>query len=86
MVGDNSSLIYLPVAGLTTRFNSPSAHGLRKYSKNRLAQNGASILQVQTWVGHATLTEVQEYTRGAERNSAFIGTERKQNPAKLATQ
>jgi integrase/recombinase XerD len=32
-----------------------SAHGLRKYRMNRLAEAGASVLQMQSWVGHVTL-------------------------------
>lgn len=51
-----------------------SAHGLRKYRMNRLAENGASVLQMQAWVGHATLDEIERYTRRAERRRAFTGT------------
>lgn len=56
-----------------------SAHGLRKYRMNELAENGASVLQMQSWVGHLTLDEVEHYTRRARRKMAFVGTEQKRN-------
>lgn len=57
-----------------------TAHGLRKYRMNTLAEEGASVMKMQGWVGHTTLAEVEEYTRKAERRRAILGTERKQNP------
>ncbi|WP_245231135.1 tyrosine-type recombinase/integrase [Parasedimentitalea huanghaiensis] len=59
-----------------------SAHGLRKYRMNELSENGASVLQMQAWVGHATLDEIEQYTRKAQRRTAFLGTEQDQNPVK----
>ncbi|MGC9449219.1 hypothetical protein ACPZJU_19190, partial [Cereibacter johrii] len=44
-----------------------TAHGLRKYRMNVLAEHGASVLVMQSWVGHTTLLEVQESTRRADR-------------------
>lgn len=56
-----------------------SAHGLRKYRMNQLAENSCSVLQMQSWVGHLTLSEVELYTRRVDRRRAFIGTEQVQN-------
>lgn len=50
-----------------------TAHGLRKYRMNALAEVGASVLVMQSWVGHVTLDEVQEYTRRADRKRALRG-------------
>lgn len=60
-----------------------SAHGLRKYRMNRLAENGASVLQMQAWVGHATLAEVEHYTRRASRRRAFQGDGIVNHPSSL---
>ncbi len=59
-----------------------AAHGLRKYRMNELSENGATVLQMQAWVGHTTLNEVEAYTRKAQRRTAFLGTEQDQNPVK----
>lgn len=59
-----------------------SAHGLRKYRMNRLAEHGASVLQMQAWVGHATLSEIENYTRKAEKRAAFDRTEGDRNVVK----
>jgi integrase/recombinase XerD len=48
-----------------------SAHGLRKYRMNRLAETGATVIQMQSWCGHVTLQEVEHYTRRANRRGAF---------------
>lgn len=50
-----------------------TAHGLRKYRMNALAEAGASVLVMQSWVGHVTLDEVQDYTRRADRRKALRG-------------
>jgi len=57
-----------------------AAHGLRKYRMNQLAEFGAGVLMMQAWVGHTTLSEVERYTRRAQRAKAVLGTEQKQNP------
>lgn len=49
-----------------------TAHGLRKYRMNQLAEAGAPVLGMQAWVGHLTLKEVQEYTKRAERRNVFF--------------
>lgn len=53
-----------------------TAHGLRKYRLNRLAENGASVLQMQAWAGHLSLSEIEHYTRKAERRTALLGTKK----------
>lgn len=57
-----------------TKANLPdlSAHGLRKYRMNQLAEIGAPLLAMQAWVGHATLKEVERYTRRAARRNVFF--------------
>lgn len=60
---------------------SLTAHGLRKYRMNALAEAGKTVLQMQSWVGHVTLAEVESYTRRANRRAAFAA-ERKENPVK----
>ncbi|QFT47840.1 site-specific tyrosine recombinase XerD [Roseivivax sp. THAF40] len=58
-----------------------SAHGLRKYRLNALAEAGKSVLQMQAWCGHATLSEIEHYTRRAQRRTAFQ-KEQKVKPVK----
>ena len=43
-----------------------SAHGLRKATARRLAEIGCSANQI-TITGHASLSEVQRYTKAADR-------------------
>lgn len=52
-----------------------SAHGLRKYRMNQLAENGSSVLKMQAWVGHVTIDEIEHYTRRADRRRAFSTAE-----------
>lgn len=51
-----------------------TAHGLRKYRMNKLAESGLSVAAMQAWVGHVTLAEVQEYTDKANRRGIIAGT------------
>jgi site-specific recombinase XerD len=44
-----------------------SAHGLRKATARRLADLGCSAHQIAAVTGHATLAEVQRYTKAADR-------------------
>jgi integrase len=44
-----------------------SAHGLRKATARRLAEIGCSANQIASITGHASLSEVQRYTRAADR-------------------
>ena len=44
-----------------------SAHGLRKATARRLAEIGCSANQIASVTGHASLSEVQRYTRAADR-------------------
>jgi integrase len=44
-----------------------SAHGLRKATARRLAEIGCTTNQIASITGHATLGEVQRYTRAADR-------------------
>jgi integrase len=42
-------------------------HGLRKAAARRLAEAGASALQIAAITGHQTLAEVSRYTASAEQ-------------------
>jgi integrase len=44
-----------------------SAHGLRKATARRLAEIGCSTNQIAAITGHASLSEVQRYTKAADR-------------------
>lgn len=52
-------------AGLTER----SAHGLRKAAARRLAEAGATPLQIGSITGHKTLKEISRYTAAADQAS-----------------
>lgn len=49
-----------------------SAHGLRKYRMHQMAEVGVPLLAMQSWVGHTTLEEVQEYTKKANRRKVHF--------------
>ena len=42
-------------------------HGLRKGASRRLAENGCTPHEIAAITGHATLKEIERYTRDAER-------------------
>src|SRR5262245_33345579 len=44
-----------------------AAHGLRKASATRLAEEGATAHQLKAWFGWKTLREAERYTEAAER-------------------
>jgi integrase len=44
-----------------------ASHGLRKAACRRLAEAGCSVHQIAAISGHKTLTEVERYTREAEK-------------------
>ena len=44
-----------------------SAHGLRKATARRLAEIGCSANQIAAITGHASISEVQRYTKAADR-------------------
>ncbi len=44
-----------------------SAHGLRKAAARRLAEHSCSVHEVAAITGHASLREVQRYTKGADQ-------------------
>ncbi len=50
-------------AGLPKR----SAHGLRKTAAARLAEAGCTTKQIQAIIGHATMREVERYTKSADQ-------------------
>ena len=50
--------------------NGISAHGLRKAAARRLAEIGCTAHQIAAVTGHATLAEVQRYTKAADRSAS----------------
>lgn len=44
-----------------------TAHGLRKAAATRLAEAGATAHEIMAVTGHASLSEVQRYTKAAEQ-------------------
>jgi integrase len=62
-----------------------SAHGLRKAAARRLADAGCSAHEIAAITGHATLREVERYTRGADRKRlAQSASEKLNREQKLA--
>ena len=64
-----------------------SAHGLRKAACRRLAEAGCSANEIAAISGHATLREVERYTKAADqarmaRNAMARGTSRQQRTVK----
>lgn len=55
-------------AGLTKR----TAHGLRKARLTAIAEAGGSAHAIMAWGGHSSMTEVQRYTRAAERKRLIL--------------
>lgn len=62
-------------AGLT---DEKSAHGLRKTRAESLAEAGATTHQVAAWTGHETLSEVQRYSKAADRKRMLSGPDEEQ--------
>ncbi|WP_126154541.1 tyrosine-type recombinase/integrase [Paracoccus haematequi] len=60
-------------AGLT---DGKSAHGLRKARAESLAEAGATTHQIAAWTGHETLSEVQRYSKAANRKRLLSGPDR----------
>lgn len=52
-----------------------TAHGLRKLRAIIMAENGASTHQIAAWTGHESLSEVDHYSRHADRARIISGTE-----------
>src|SRR5262249_58952075 len=50
-----------------------SAHGLRKASATRAAENGATTHQLMAIFGWLTVKQAENYTRAAERNKLAKG-------------
>jgi integrase len=54
-----------------------STHGLRKAGATRLADAGCSDHEIMSWGGWKSLSEVQRYTRSANRRKLAQGVVRK---------
>lgn len=61
-------------AGLVKR----TAHGLRKSRLTMIAEAGGTAHAIMAWGGHSSLSEVERYTRAAERRRLIIGHETNQ--------
>jgi integrase len=44
-----------------------SVHGLRKAAARRFAEAGCTVHQIAAWTGHASLKEVERYTKAADQ-------------------
>jgi integrase len=55
---------WLRRAGLPRKL---SLHGLRKAAARRLAEAGCSVHEIASVTGHRTLSEIERYTREAEK-------------------
>lgn len=73
---------FLADAARTAGLERRTGHGLRKARAVALAEAGATTHQIGAWTGHQTLTEIQRYTRKADRRRAVIGTEQDRNTEK----
>jgi integrase len=62
-----------------------SAHGLRKAAARRLAEGGCSEHEIAAITGHASLKEVQRYTRGADQKRLAISAMAKIKQIKQST-
>lgn len=60
-----------------------SPHGLRKASARRLAEAGCSAHEIASITGHATLAEVQRYTRAADQEKMAREAMRRMEIVKL---
>lgn len=56
-----------------------SAHGLRKARAMALAEAGATAHQIAAWTGHESLSEVQRYSKAADRKRILSSTNKEQN-------
>jgi integrase len=54
-----------------------SAHGLRKSAARRLAETGCSAHEIAAITGHSSLSEVERYTKAADRKRLAISAMRK---------
>ena len=49
-----------------------SAHGLRKATARRLSEAGCTTHEIAAITGHASLREVQRYTKGADQTRLAV--------------
>lgn len=63
-----------------------SAHGLRKSRAMALAEAGATAHQIAAWTGHESLSEVQRYSKAADRKRILSGTDQEQKLETAKTQ
>jgi integrase len=54
-----------------------SAHGLRKAAARRLAEAGCTEHEIAAITGHASLKEVQRYTKAANRTKLAVAAMKK---------
>lgn len=58
---------WFKVAARAAGLERCTAHGLRKAAARRFAERGCTVHEIASWTGHASLKEVQRYTRGADQ-------------------
>ena len=62
-----------------------SAHGLRKSRAMALAEAGGTVHQIMAWSGHKSVSEIEVYTRKADRIRAVMGQEQTANVQTVST-
>lgn len=65
-------------AAVSAGIRGKSAHGLRKTRAKELAEAGATVHQIAAWTGHESLSEVQRYSKAADRKRILTGTDQEQ--------
>lgn len=61
-----------------------TAHGLRSARAVSLAERGASTHQIAAWTGHESLSEVEHYSRAANKKHILGGAEHERKLSKTA--
>ena len=54
-----------------------SLHGLRKATARRLAERGCSVHEIAAITGHASLSEVERYTKAADKKRLALQAKKK---------
>lgn len=66
---------WFSAAARAAGIHGKSAHGLRKYRAIVMAEGGATTHQIAAWTGHESLSEVQHYSRRADKRRILSGTD-----------
>lgn len=70
---------FVSAAAKDAKLENRTAHGLRKSRATILAELGWTPHRIAAWTGHESLTEIEHYTRSADRKKLVTGTEQDRN-------